>query len=104
MESFAGLNVHGFNPTKVFTEMLSTFLNQKWLLFSIINQRCFYIHRKTFTVHLKTVKTQKFSPVNLSICTVYQCLETSINFNVNFYRLFVGNEVCNPINAETGDA
>ena len=52
VEKFAGLNFHGFNPTKVFTEILPRFLSQKCLLL----KRDAYIHGKTFTVLLKTVK------------------------------------------------
>ena len=32
VESFAGLNVHDFNPIEVFTEILLSFLGQKWLV------------------------------------------------------------------------
>ena len=32
MENFAELNLHDFNPTEVFTEILSHFLSQKCLL------------------------------------------------------------------------
>ena len=46
VERFAGLNVHGFNPTEVFTEILSYCLGQKCLLL----KRGAYIHRKTFAV------------------------------------------------------
>ena len=42
VESFAGLNICNFNPTKVFTEMLSHYLGHKFLLFSIINGRHLY--------------------------------------------------------------
>ena len=52
VEKFTGLNFHGFNPTKVFTEILPRFLSQKCLLL----KRDAYIHGKTFTVVLKTVK------------------------------------------------
>ena len=55
MEKFAGLNFRGFNPTKVFTEILSCILGQKCLLF----KSGAYIHKKTFTVLLKTAKTIK---------------------------------------------
>ena len=55
VEKFAGLNFHGFHPTKVFTEILSRFLSQKCLLLT----RGTYVHRKTFGVLLKTMKTVK---------------------------------------------
>ena len=32
VESFAGLNIHDFNPIEVFTEILLSFLGQKWLV------------------------------------------------------------------------
>ena len=41
-ERFAGLNVCVFNPIEVFTEMLSRFLGQKCLLFSIIKKALIY--------------------------------------------------------------
>ena len=52
VEKIAGLNFQGFNPTKVFKEILPRFLSQKWLLL----KRGAYIHGKTFIVLLKTVK------------------------------------------------
>ena len=55
VERFAGLNVHGFNPTEIITEVLSRCLGQKCLLL----KRVAYIHRKTFMVLLKTTKTMK---------------------------------------------
>ena len=62
VERFAGLNVCGFNPTKVFVEILSCCLSQKCLLL----KRGTYIHGKTFVVLLKTTKTMNVSSVNLS--------------------------------------
>ena len=41
-ERFAGLKVCIFNPIEVFTETLSRFLDQKYLLFSIIKERHLY--------------------------------------------------------------
>ena len=55
VEKFAGLNVHGFNPTEVFTEILLDCLGQKCLLV----KRGAYIRRKKFAVLLKTAKTVK---------------------------------------------
>ena len=55
VEKFAGLNVWGFNPNEVFMEILPHFLGQKCLFL----KRGAYIHGKTFTVLLKTVKTIK---------------------------------------------
>ena len=55
MEKFAGLNFHGFNPTKVFVEMFSCFHSQNCLLL----KRGIYIHEKTFVVLFKTAKTVK---------------------------------------------
>ena len=42
-ETFAGLNVHVFNPNKVFVEILLHCLGQKCLLNSIINERHLYL-------------------------------------------------------------
>ena len=54
-ERFAGLNFCGFNPTEVFTEILSRFLSQKCLLLMSST----YIHGKTFAVLLIAAKTVK---------------------------------------------
>ena len=54
-KNFAGLNVLGFNPTEVFTEVLLCFLGQKCLVL----KRGTYTQRKTFTGLLKTAKTVK---------------------------------------------
>ena len=42
MERFAGLNIHGFSPIKVFTEILLCCVGQKCSLFSVIKERCLY--------------------------------------------------------------
>ena len=42
VERFAGLNVHGFSFIKVFAEILSRCLGQKYSLFSIIKGRHLY--------------------------------------------------------------
>ena len=42
VEKFAGLNIHGFNPTEVFMEVRLHYFGQKRLLFSIIKERCLY--------------------------------------------------------------
>ena len=55
MENFAGLNFRSFNPTEAFAEILSHLFSQKCLLL----KSGAYIHKKTFTVLLKTVKTVK---------------------------------------------
>ena len=55
VEKFAGLNVHGFNPTEVFMEILSDCLGQK----SLLVKRGAYIHGKKSAVLLKTTKTVK---------------------------------------------
>ena len=47
MERFAGLNVHGFNPIEVFTEIFLRYHDYKCLFCS---------HRKTFVVLLKITK------------------------------------------------
>ena len=46
METFAGLNVHSFNPFETFIEILSLCLGQKCLLFSIIKERCLCSQKK----------------------------------------------------------
>ena len=56
------LNVHVFNPVEVFAEMCSCCLDQKCILFIIIKERHLYIHRKIFTVFLKTVKNVNVQP------------------------------------------
>ena len=58
VERFTGLNIHDFNPSEVFTEILLHYLCQKYILFNIIKER-HYIQGKTFTVFLKTTKTAK---------------------------------------------
>ena len=55
VKKFAGLNFRGFNPTKVFTEILSHLLSQNCLLL----KREAFILMKTFTVLFKTTKTMK---------------------------------------------
>ena len=45
MEKFAGLNFHGFNPTKVFAKILSCFLSQKCLL---LKRGAYLYSRKNF--------------------------------------------------------
>ena len=55
---FTGLNVHVFNPTEVFTEILSCCLGQKCLLFSIIKERYLYSW-EIFCGTLETVKNAK---------------------------------------------
>ena len=72
-ERFTGLNICSFSAIKVFTEVLCIALvtNTHHL---IQLKRGTYIHGKTFAVLLKTVQTQKFSPVNLfpfTVCGVY---------------------------------
>ena len=42
VERFAGLNVHDFSLIKVFAEILSLCLGQKYLLFSVIKERHLY--------------------------------------------------------------
>ena len=42
VERFAGLNLRSFNPTEVFVEILSGYLGQKCLWFSIIKERCLH--------------------------------------------------------------
>ena len=68
VERFAGLNVCCFNPIEVFMEILSHCLGQKCLLSSI---RGIYIHGRVFMVLLKTMKMQKFNPVNFSTFTIW---------------------------------
>ena len=53
--NFTGLNFCIFNPTKVFTEILSSFLSQKCLLL----KRGTYIHGKILVMLMKTTKTMK---------------------------------------------
>ena len=55
IEEIAGLNIRGFNLTKVFAEKPLLFLSQKCLLLT----RSAYIHGKTCAVLLKTAKTVK---------------------------------------------
>ena len=71
-ERFVGLNIRGFSALEVVTEILLCCLAHKYSLFSTIKERCFYLRKKTFAILLKTVKTRKFSPANLSPFMVHQ--------------------------------
>ena len=64
-ERFAGLKVRGFNPAEVFAEIFLRYLGA-----------C--VHGKTFAVLLKTVKTRKFSPANLSPFAVLEMRSTHV--------------------------
>ena len=72
VERFAGLNIHSFNPTGVFMEILSRCLGQKCLLFSMVKERCLY-SRKNFCSTFENVKSA--SPANFSRFTVYVYME-----------------------------
>ena len=72
-ERFAGLNIRGFSAIEVFAEIFSRCLGHKQCIsthYLVELKRGTYIHRKTSAVLLKTVKTAKFSPANLSPFTV----------------------------------
>ena len=58
MERFAGLNILGLGPIKVFAEMLSLCLGQACSLFSIIKQRCLY-SQKNFHGTLENCENTK---------------------------------------------
>ena len=58
MERFVELNVHSFNPTKVFAGILSCCLDQKCLLFSIIKERHLY-SQENFCGTLENLKNTK---------------------------------------------
>ena len=45
MERFTGLNIRGFDPIKVFTEIFLCCLGQKCLLYNIIKERCLYLRK-----------------------------------------------------------
>ena len=62
MEKFTGLNFCGFNPTKVFVEILLRFLSQKCLLL----KSGAYTHGKTFASALEHRENQGRSHQNLS--------------------------------------
>ena len=73
VKKFAGLNFHGFNPTKVFVEILWCFLSQNCLLL----KSGAYIHWKTFAVLLLTMKV---NPANLFpfYCRFCWCLRVVV--------------------------
>ena len=74
MERLAGLNVRSFNPTEVFTEIISHCLGQKC-------KKGAYIDEKIFMVLLKTV----FSPANLSPFTVIVASHTTVHVHMQVY-------------------
>ena len=61
MERFAGLNIHGFSPIKVFAEILLCCLGHNCSLFSTIKERCLY-SQKNFYGTLENRENAKFLP------------------------------------------
>ena len=70
-ERFAGLNIHGFSAIEVFSRKYFNVALAISVHYLVQLKRDDYIHGKAFAVLLKTVKNQKFSPVNLSPFTVH---------------------------------
>ena len=79
MERFAGLNIRGFNPIDLFTEILSRCLGHKCSSFSIIKERCLYSW-KTFCYTLKNYEGTKISPAILSMFMVVMLFLAGYNY------------------------
>ena len=90
VEKFAGLNVHGFNPTEVFTEILSNFLSQKCLLLNFLREALIFTG-KLSRCSWKLWKPWKFSPVNLPhLWYIYDCITKRLkDLTHNIKILFV---------------
>ena len=66
VEIFAGLNIHGFSPIKVFAEIFLCCLGHDCSLFSAIKERCLY-SQKNFHGTFENRENAIFCPANLSM-------------------------------------
>ena len=90
VETFAGLNVHGFSFIKVFAEILLRCLGQRYSLFSIIKERCLYSW-KNFSSTLENYEKCKSLAQRIFPCLRYTVWTIGVS-HYQVHQIFTGHK------------